>query len=372
MLAISPETPAIAVEREYEIVCGMSEVFCSNPEHSTTRRVTLTAPIVGKPPDAKFECILFLPAHPQRKGEGGLRTRGYFKEGDCLAQSSPETISGQCPLFTIITVVLNGAKTLERTILSVINQSYDNVEYLIIDGASTDGTLDILGKYGQSIDYWVSEPDGGIYDAWNKALKCASGDWICFLGGDDCFADKSVLSRIVPFIPGAYPPERLVYGSVAVANRQDELLYMLGEAWEVAKNKLGDVMSVPHTGMMHHRSWFEDFGVFDASYRISGDYEMLMRGWPAENALFIPDLVVVRMQQGGISSEPQNAIVQLREVRRAQKLHGIVLPGWRLMVAFFRVYTRLVLRAMFGERTTYRILDLGRKLLGKKPYWTKV
>ena len=116
---------------------------------------------------------------------GGLRTKGITKIG------TPEH-----PLITVVTVVYNGAATLEQTILSVVNQTYDNVEYIIIDGASTDCTLDIVKKYEDKIDYWQCEPDGGIYDAMNKGIGLATGEWINFMNSGDSFASFTVLGSV--------------------------------------------------------------------------------------------------------------------------------------------------------------------------------
>ncbi len=135
--------------------------------------------------EKKFETILFLPDKEERKGEGGLRTKGYFKKS-----------YDDKPLISIITVVFNGEKYLEQTIQSVINQSYDNVEYIIVDGGSTDGTVDIIKKYEEQIDYWVSEEDEGIYDAMNKGIKVFKGDYINFLNAGDSFVNKDVLNDI--------------------------------------------------------------------------------------------------------------------------------------------------------------------------------
>lgn len=97
--------------------------------------------------------------------------------------------------ISIITVSYNAAKTIEQTIQSVVNQTYDNIEYIIIDGGSTDGTVDIIKKYEDKIAYWVSEPDKGIYDAMNKGILKASGEYIYFLGADDWLYNESVMER---------------------------------------------------------------------------------------------------------------------------------------------------------------------------------
>lgn len=100
------------------------------------------------------------------------------------------------PLISIVTVSYNAVSTIEQTILSVINQTYPHIEYIIIDGGSTDGTVDIIKKYADRIAYWVSEPDKGIYDAMNKGIKVATGEWINFMNAGDCFANSKVLNEI--------------------------------------------------------------------------------------------------------------------------------------------------------------------------------
>jgi glycosyltransferase involved in cell wall biosynthesis len=100
------------------------------------------------------------------------------------------------PTISIITVVYNGAKILEQTIISIINQTYKNIEYIIIDGGSNDGTIEVIKKYNNHIAYWVSEPDKGVYDAMNKGIKIASGEWVNFMNCGDCFCNEYVLSAI--------------------------------------------------------------------------------------------------------------------------------------------------------------------------------
>lgn len=182
----------------------MNDVITLDENYSTTRRVinaTLQniADEVSQfyKPEDKFETVLLLPEGEGRQGEGGLRTQGYFKVGGIIhSHLSEDTSVATKPLITVVTVVFNGEKFLEETILSVINQTYDNVEYIIIDGGSTDGTLDIIKKYEHAIDYWVSEKDNGIYDAMNKGLKVATGDWVIFMNAGDSIYQNETFQNV--------------------------------------------------------------------------------------------------------------------------------------------------------------------------------
>ena len=157
--------------------------ICLDENYSTTRLVIKEKPEIVNNSEDKFETVLFLPEGEGRKGEGGLRTKGYFKK----------SYEGK-PLISIITVVYNGKEFLEETIESVINQTYDNVEYIIIDGGSTDGTIDIIRKYENMIDYWVSERDRGMYEAIHKGFTCATGQIFAWLNADDIYYPWSLNS----------------------------------------------------------------------------------------------------------------------------------------------------------------------------------
>lgn len=160
----------------------MSKIICLDKNDCTTRLVTTINPSIINSPNSKIQpASFFLPIGEGRKGEGGHRIKGYFKKS-----------YKDKPLVTIITVVFNGEKHLEETIQSVINQTYNNIEYIIIDGGSTDGTLDIIKKYEKGIDYWVSESDRGIANAWNKGLSLATGDGVLFLNAGDVYTPNAI------------------------------------------------------------------------------------------------------------------------------------------------------------------------------------
>lgn len=155
-------------------------------------KFAITSQLFDKPPTIQnnfksdIKTILRLPTHERRKGEGGLRTRGLYKH--------PK--DGE-PFITIITVVFNNVGLLEQTIQSIINIDSNHLEYIIIDGGSTDGTVDLIRKYEDQIDYWISEPDEGLYDAMNKGIATAIGDWLLFINSDDCIVNPKALDDVL-------------------------------------------------------------------------------------------------------------------------------------------------------------------------------
>ena len=120
-------------------------------------------------------------------------------------------------LISVVTVSYNAVATIEQTILSVVNQTYPHIEYIIIDGGSTDGTVDVIKKYADRIAYWVSEPDKGIYDAMNKGIKVATGEWINFMNCGDSFYSVSVLSDV--FKDKSCKENDVIYGNTCIMER---------------------------------------------------------------------------------------------------------------------------------------------------------
>ncbi len=291
--------------------------------------------------------------------EGGLRMTGGRKRFE----------PGQ-PLITIITSTYNAAGHLPDAIKSIREQTYGNIEWIVVDGASRDGTLDILRQNEDVIDYWMSEPDKGIYDAWNKGIRHATGEWILFLGADDYLWTQDVLQKMAAMLDSAYPAYRVVYGKVALVNQAGEGIYFPGEAWERVRNRFRSVMCLPHTALFHHRDLFRVHGEFDTSFRISGDYEFLLRELKDREAMFV-DIVIAGMSLGGISSNPATSERMLFEMRRATRENGRIFPGIPWLLAAVRHMLRRVLWRLLGERGARHLLDMGRRLMGKPAHWTR-
>jgi len=163
-------------------------------------------PIITYHPNAVLIKKKYPSENINRKGEGGLRTKGYFKK-----------YIKDNPLISVITVVFNGENDLEQTIKSVINQTYNNIEYIVIDGGSTDDTLSIIKKYEDKINYWVSEDDNGIYDAMNKGVGLAQGEWLCFINSGDIFISQNTLFDLAYALKDG--SKLFIYSNGTVSNR---------------------------------------------------------------------------------------------------------------------------------------------------------
>lgn len=252
---------------------------------------------------------------------------------------SPINVSSYSPLVTIIVATLNAVETIDRCLLSIINQTYPNKEIIVIDGGSTDGSIDHINEVDGHLAYWETKPDRGIYHAWNKAIELSKGEWICFLGADDYFLDNQVLASFTPHLIQAMESGiRLVYGRVAQVTARGEVLKYTGKPWSKIHWQMRHGMPLPHPGLMHHISLFKEHGLFDESFQIAGDYEFLLRELKTGAAAFIPDLCSVHQQIGGIS-HARNLLAH-REVSRARVKNGLPAVTW----AWILVYSRAILR----------------------------
>ena len=276
------------------------------------------------------------------------------------------------PLISIIIAVFNGAKTLQQCIDSVALQTYSNKELIIIDGGSNDGTVDIIKANSNKISYWISEPDKGIYNAWNKGLAQVKGEWICFLGADDYFWDIQVLERMSVQLVKLPSNINVAYGQVMIVNKLGDSLNLFGEEWQKVKNRFTQLMCIPHVGTMHRHCLFEQHGKFDESFRIAGDYELLLRELKTKNAYFIQGVIVAAMRLGGISLLPANYLLVIRENRRAVEMHGIHFHRIYWLTAMTKAYMKYLLWSIIGERFAGRLLAYYRRVNGLIPFYTRI
>ncbi len=179
----------------------------------------------------------------------------------------------ESPKVSIITVVLNGVNTLENTIGSVLNQNYPGIEYVIVDGGSTDGTLDIIKKYEDRIAKWVSEPDAGIADAINKGIRMSSGNIIGIINADDYYEPGAV--QAVVNASEEHPEAGVIHGDMRLLSREgsEKILKPLSYPEKV----IWKHMPFRHPTVFVRREMYAKYGFFDISYKIAMDYELMMR-----------------------------------------------------------------------------------------------
>lgn len=224
---------------------------------------------------------------------------------------------------TVITVVRNDVQHIEQTMLSVLNQTYSNIEYIIIDGGSTDGTVDIIKKYADRLAYWISEPDGGIYPAMNKGLKQASGDWVNFMNSGDVFSDDKVLENV-------FGPE----GKIHLFSK-DSLPWIIGgntinvfPDGQTEEHHAECVDVIPYRLPFSHQACFtrikpETF-CFGQSYKYAADYKLFYDLYSVygPSAFLILDFPIARYrQEDSLSMNPVNQKAIKGEYLKIQSVH---------------------------------------------------
>lgn len=229
--------------------------------------------------------------------------------------------------FSVITAVRNRAGTIARAMESVRAQSWGNVEHIVIDGASTDGTLQVLSRHRSGMAVLVSEPDHGVYDALNKGLQRASGDIVGFLHSDDVYSSPAALAKVAAAF--ADPAVEAVYGDLVYVSKNDpSRVVRYWKAGPFDRDRFAAGWMPPHPTFHVRRRVYEQFGGFDTRYRIAADYENMLRLlWRGRvRARYVPE-VLVRMRAGGMSN--RSIITMLQKscedlaVLRENQLGGI-------------------------------------------------
>lgn len=223
------------------------------------------------------------------KKEGGLRCRGIKK-----------SLTGEWPFVSIIMAVYNAGDAVLKTIESISSQTWPNKELLIVDGGSFDGTLELIRKSEERVDYWISEKDQGTYDAYNKGIRLAEGNWLYFTGAGDTFTDEAVLEKL--FSPT--PKGRFLYGNVLWGNTRK--LY----DGKFSKLKICR-RNICHQAIFYHRELFRDLGEFDTRYRLLADWAFNIRCFGHSPAApEYRNIAVARFNLDGLSATSSDEVFE--------------------------------------------------------------
>jgi glycosyltransferase involved in cell wall biosynthesis len=220
------------------------------------------------------------------------------------------------PKMSIITACFNSEKFIEDTIKSVINQTYQNIEYIFVDGGSTDRTLEIIEKYRNRVSKIISEPDKGVYDAFNKGIEAATGDVIYFLNSDDYLHDSKVIEEIAKLFY-QHKTINAIYGNIKVIDEKIDCFYIVGQQLQLEDFYDGK--------MPHHQCFFikKNFlcslGKFDLKYKITGDFDLVLRYFKndSNNSMYVNRNIAV-FRTGGLSSDKKTILKEKQEIIEKQ------------------------------------------------------
>ncbi len=256
------------------------------------------------------------------------------------------------PLISIITVVLNGKKHIAQTIESVINQKHDVIEYILIDGGSTDGTLDIISKYNNKIDKLISEPDAGIYDAMNKGLYVSTGTWVWFLNSDD-YLDENVISKIVSQ-KEKMDSYDIIYGNLRRIGKKYSYIIKERNLLNLKKT-----ISFNHPSTLTKRELLIDVGGFNTKYKINADYDMFLRLTSIMKNIHYINEVLTNMRHGGVSEKLGYTFRRIKERFLIDRVNVNITYAYKnLLIYTLPGFIKKVLRLIFEKIGFTSFVDL--------------
>ncbi|APU95301.1 glycosyl transferase [Sphingobacterium sp. B29] len=231
--------------------------------------------------------------------------------------------------ISIITVCWNSEATIEKTIKSVESQDYPELEYIIVDGKSKDNTLNIIKQYPNVVSKWISEPDKGLYDAMNKGIDMATGDYIGIVNADDTFYDENAISKIVNFLK-----TNNIEASIGdiVQHREDGQIVRRYSAknWSPEKLKIGFMPA--HPAIFFRKEIFEKLGNYSLDFKIAADYELIIRFFLKQHISWkYSGITTHKMLMGGVSSSGYESYKKVsEEIIKALRMNEIPFQAWRI------------------------------------------
>lgn len=243
---------------------------------------------------------------------------------------------------SVIVAVFNGVDTAVQCLRSIAEQRGVDVEIIVIDGLSTDGTVELIKEiFLDKISYFVSEKDRGIYDAWNKGLKLATGDWICFLGIDDFFENENSAADVLSQGLACMPNADLIFSRGRVIDSAGRTVRIIGEPWVWSETVR--YIRVCHPGAMHRRTLFEEIGEYDISYKICADFDFFMRCGLSRYTAFAPVVAVAIGNEGISRTHAQRAFSENMTIQKRYRFISRIEISWVYSVARLKFIVRRML-----------------------------
>ncbi|WP_347135499.1 glycosyltransferase [Vibrio cholerae] len=258
-------------------------------------------------------------------------------------------------LISVVIATYNSEDTLEECLDSLVAQTFTDFEVVIKDGASTDGTINIINKYKSSLNLkLISSVDSGVYHAWNIALDKVQGEWVTFFGSDDIIECHSSFEKIAADIRCVKPNVEMLFGKNTIIDLDGVEQKVLGEPWASAKAKLHKTMSVRHPGSLYKAELLRRLNGFDDSFKIIGDYDFVLRAYSVCEGDFY-NYSIVKHRIGGLSISPSRCKEVIDETIRLRKKHQLT-PYILIDDLFVKRWILYASAKVFGDRLITKLL----------------
>lgn len=275
------------------------------------------------------------------------------------------------PRVSIISATFNAAALLPHTFCSLREQTSRDFEWIVVDGNSSDGTQALLRESADVVTRWISEPDRGIYDAWNKGCKMARGEWILFLGAGDELAAPHTLAECIRQLEGVNSDATIVYGQqILLSPGERTPLETIGIPWAQMQGKwdIGRPALPPHGATFQRKSLFAAAQPFDLRFAIASDSHFLLRAMQKQAPVFMP-VEVTRAPMGGVSFRLGTARQVSREIAAIDRDLDLTPPLSVRLHEALRIAVISLLN-LFPQKTAHRLADMIRRLSGKSARWS--
>lgn len=265
------------------------------------------------------------------------------------------------PRITIITSTFNCAEALKKTAASIREQTYRNIQWIVADGASRDGTVEVIKENQDIVTDWFSEPDSGIYDAWNKACKLINGDWVFFLGAGDLLFEQKTLLECALILRATASNHNILYGDVHLYDERKKTIGIYGKItkkWECNRPSLP-----PHQGTFQKKSLFSKHPVFESQLKIAADSKFLLHAVSNTPPIYM-GLPIAKMDAEGISSNPQNTLAALREINQICRSLNIKPPFVHSIKIYMFFCIKIIFLKYIPNNYLNQIIKVKRFILG--------
>jgi glycosyltransferase involved in cell wall biosynthesis len=245
-----------------------------------------------------------------------------------MKKSPTQAINASQSIVSIITIVFNNSKYIKEAIESVLSQDYDSIEYIIIDGGSVDGTIEIINEYRDKISTFISEPDNGVYHAINKGISFATGDIVSILHSDDVFNNKNVVSRMVDEMINSC--SEFCFSDMIIVNKDSGAVLRFYMASYFHRWMLRTGWMPPHPTCFIKKSLFYEFGMYSESYKVAGDFEFFVRIFYSREINWnYVNIISIKMRSGGLSNSGfKSKLLTSREITKSLKQNNIWAPRY--------------------------------------------